>query len=204
MARPSKTRVQVANWCEGDIAFLPSAKTFSAADYHNLIDSRYIPEKATGHPVIVLKVLSDSKVLVTPVSSYSAAANNNLPPWKQVFHRFKRGVDFRSFEGSPKYNDRHPSLHLEGDKKMPKPTTSWVYIQSAWEVPKKLLGFFDKAREILRVRQDSLEDLQRHIAMYCKTYNAAWALADVAPRPAPLARRTGGAPTPGCKRTPAR
>ncbi|KAL2018234.1 hypothetical protein VTK56DRAFT_1141 [Thermocarpiscus australiensis] len=164
----------INNWREGDIAFLRPSGEFSSSDYDALIRSRYIPAKATGHPVIILRRLSEhsTHVLITPVSAYSSGPfNHYLPPWKQVHHAPKHPRDFRGFHGSELPNDEFPALFLEEGQSMPKPRTSWLYIQSLWVVPLSVITRFTKSRELLRVRADSLDDLRRDMARRCKSWD---------------------------------
>ncbi|KAK3378722.1 hypothetical protein B0T24DRAFT_568271 [Lasiosphaeria ovina] len=190
------------NWKEGDVAFLLPASSFSAEDHNNLIAGGYMAEKATGHPVIILKRISgqSTHVLVTPVSAYSSGDFNNfLPPWRQIYHSRKNPRDFRSFDGCERSNRDYPPLFLEGGMAMPKPQASWVNIQSVWSVPLTVIGRFHKSRDHLRVRHDSLDSLRAHMAQRC----ALWCesnrrLVAAEPRPAhpfsPLPTLTATAP----------
>ncbi|KAK4233997.1 hypothetical protein C8A03DRAFT_19029 [Achaetomium macrosporum] len=170
------------DWREGDIAFLMPSAEFSSADYDALIRPSpgaqygYVPPKATGHPVISVRRLSErsTHVLITPVSAYSSGpANDYLAPWKQVYHSRKNPRDFRAFHGSERPSDEFPPLFLEKGAAIPKPRTSWVHIQSLWVVPLTVLKRFTKSRQLLRVRADSLDDLRRHMARGCKSWRKA-------------------------------
>lgn len=160
-------------WRERDIAFLKPSTCFCLEDYNALIKPAaawggrgYMPEGATGHPVIILRRVGNH-VLVTPVSAYSSGDyNNNLAPWNQKFHRRKCRYDFRSFDGTELASNDHPALFLERGS-MPKPKVSWVYIQSVWVVPVSVITHFTKSRQLLRLRQDSLASLCRHMAERC-------------------------------------
>ncbi|RYP92824.1 hypothetical protein DL770_000995 [Monosporascus sp. CRB-9-2] len=46
---------------------------------------------------------------------------------------------------------------------MPKPKTSWVYVQSVYLVPVRTLQFFNKVDVILRMKHESFADLWSHI-----------------------------------------
>ncbi|GAB1319578.1 hypothetical protein MFIFM68171_09788 [Madurella fahalii] len=178
-ARVSRTStLSTQEWRERDIAFLKPSTLFCQADYDALVKPTagrgkrgYVPEGATGHPVIILRRAGDH-VLITPVSAYSSGdQNNNLAPWNQKFHKHKCRSDFRSFHGTELASNGYPALFLEAGS-MPKPKTSWVYIQSAWVVPLSVITRFTKSRQLLRLRQDSLDSLCRHMAERC------WSWAD--------------------------
>jgi hypothetical protein len=99
-------------WQDGDIAFLKTCNAFSPRDYNELIASGYLHEKATCHPVIILKAHSGGAI-ITPISAFSSGADNNfLPPWQQFYHRHKSLDDFRAFIGTARPNNRHDSLQL--------------------------------------------------------------------------------------------
>ncbi|KAK0702070.1 hypothetical protein B0T26DRAFT_866153 [Lasiosphaeria miniovina] len=199
------------NWKEGDVAFLLPASSFSAEDHNNLIAGGYMAEKATGHPVIILKRISgqSTHILVTPVSAYSSGDFNNfLPPWRQICHSRKKPRDFRSFDGCERSNSDYPPLFLEGGMSMPKPQASWVNIQSVWSVPLTVIGRFHKSRDHLRVRHASLDSLRAHMARRC----ALWCesnrrLVAAEPRPAhpfsPSPTSTTTATTPATRAAPA-
>jgi len=162
-------------WWSGDIAFLKPHNEFTPSDRQNLIESGAVHRAATGHPVVILKNLSDNRVVVTTVSAFSAGdLDGYKPPWKKAIHARKDPDDFRSFQGSERANPKYSRLQLEGDKAMPKPRASWIYIQSVFEVPISTLKFFTKARTILRLTDSSLCDLRGHIAARCKRYCPSW------------------------------
>ena len=106
---------------EGDIAYLRPAAEFPESERailkgRNGYQGGHLDAMATGHPVIVLRRLSEHSdhVLVTTVSAYSAGPSSNfLAPWKQRYHRYKNPEDFRSFDGSELSNDKYPALRLE-------------------------------------------------------------------------------------------
>ncbi|KAK4134492.1 hypothetical protein BT67DRAFT_455856 [Trichocladium antarcticum] len=170
---PSRTQIQ---WREGDIAFLLPAGQYSPSDRLALLKGHgkgHLDEKATGHPIIILCRLSEKSdhVLATTVSAYSSGPGNNfLAPWKQTYHRSKNPLDFLSFEGSERVNNKIPALHLEGGS-WAKPKTSWVYSQSIFVVPVSVLCRYNKAcGKQLRVRPDSLDFLRRHMEQRCRTW----------------------------------
>ncbi|CAH0022430.1 unnamed protein product [Clonostachys rhizophaga] len=157
-----------SSWEEGDIAFLKPwneiendlpPKAFSS--FHKAIGHQ---KRACNHPVIILKASPDgSHFAVTTVSAYSSSSDNDyLAPWNQPHHFRKAKKDFRSFDGSERANGR-PTLLLEGNKLMPKPELSWVYIQSILVVDKKALKVFTKSRDHLRLTPRSLTDLWAHM-----------------------------------------
>ncbi|KAM7197289.1 hypothetical protein V8F33_005717, partial [Rhypophila sp. PSN 637] len=163
----------------GDIAYLLPEDAFPPDEHKALIQPPpgcrlgYLPAKATGHPVIILSQPTEKSthVLVTPVSAYSSGDfNNYLPPWKQEPHKWKYFQDFRSFHGCERYCDKYPPLYLEGDKSMPKPRASWLYVQSLWAVPLTVIGKFTKVRDFLRVRQDSVDSLLSHMQARCRRW----------------------------------
>ncbi|KUI66492.1 hypothetical protein VM1G_01622 [Cytospora mali] len=151
-------------WQDGDIAFLKTCNAFSPRDYNNLIASGYIHEKATCHPVIILKA-NPGKAIITPVTAFSSGPENDfLPPWQQVYHKRKNLDDFRAFVGTRRPNNKHASLKLADTKmQMPKPQASWVYLKHFWTVPDTVLGRFNKAAGILQVAKDSLSQLRQDI-----------------------------------------
>lgn len=156
------------DWQNGEIAFLKPTHELNPVQYKELIGSGYMQSGATGHPVIILERpnIHSTHALVTTVSAYSSGYwNNNLAPWKQNCHRRnKQPDDFRSFEGSERSNPNRQTLYLEGGALMPKPETSWTYIQRVQVVPISALKKFDKSRDILRMTKDSLNDLRRHMS----------------------------------------
>lgn len=103
-------------WQDGDIAFLKTCNAFSPRDYSELIASGYLHEKATCHPVIILKAHSGGAI-ITPISAFSSGADNNfLPPWQQVYHRHKSLDDFRAFIGTARPNNKYAFLQLADPK----------------------------------------------------------------------------------------
>ncbi|KAK7745504.1 hypothetical protein SLS53_003002 [Cytospora paraplurivora] len=156
------------SWQDGDIAFLKTCNAFSPRDYNDLIGSGYIHEKATCHPVIILKAQS-GRAIITPVTAFSSSAENNfLPPWQQFYHRHKNIDDFRAFVGTKRPNSTHAPLSLADSKmQMPKPRASWVYIRHFWTVPVAVLGRFNKARGLLQVSRESVAELRRDIRQRC-------------------------------------
>ncbi|KAI0849704.1 hypothetical protein F5Y00DRAFT_261149 [Daldinia vernicosa] len=166
------------NWQDGDIAFLKSHYEFSKEVNHGLINTNYLPQKATNHPVIILEHSEDSKYyLVTTISAYhSGPENNYLPPWRQQRHRNKDRYDFRAFKGSVTPDHRREFLRLEGGCLLPKPKTSWVYTRGAFVVPSSTLkefDKFDKSQGAPRMTKKSLNDLLEHIKENCNT-EALW------------------------------
>lgn len=164
-------------WTEGDIAYLKDARSFSARDQQNLINSGYLPARATSHPVIVLKAWN-GQAMIIPVSAYSSGAdNNNLPPWQQRCHIRKRIADFHYFVGSapPPARERNGTsiaptrgLTLLGGAQMPKPKVSWVNLQSVWTVPFSALGYFNKSPTQLRLDAISLQTIRVLLTSRCK------------------------------------
>lgn len=145
--KPSKNRYQqppisssTGNdhvWEDRDIAYLKHSDQFSDEDKKALLEPErgnkhgYLPAKATGHPVIILRRISNKSthVLITAISSYSACEGNNfLPPWKQEHHRWKKPKDFRALEGSELPLDSQRWVYLEKGERMPKNGghTSWI------------------------------------------------------------------------------
>lgn len=115
-ARPPSRAPRHCDWQDGDIAFLKTSRAFSPKDYHDLIASGYIHEKATCHPVIILKA-HGGRAIITPVTAFSSGAENNfLPPWKQVYHQHKCLDDFRAFVGTERPNNKHDLLKLADPK----------------------------------------------------------------------------------------
>lgn len=207
--RPSASQVHRSDWQEGDIAFLKQSRTFSDEDYSALIQSGHLQDKATGHPVIVLRRPSprSTHMLVTTVSAFSSdEANNWLAPWEQEVHHWKHRLDFRSFEGTERSSREHAALQLEGARSMPKPRGSWVYIQNVYLVPVTVVGLFNKVQgPKLRVTRASLKDLRSHLST--RNANVAQLLKSpllcqeatvAAPRPTPAPT-----PTPAVHQAPA-
>ncbi|ROW10811.1 hypothetical protein VPNG_05343 [Cytospora leucostoma] len=163
-SKPAPHRV----WQDGDIAFLKTCDAFSPKDYNDLIASGYIHEKATCHPVIILKAQS-GRAIITPVTAFSSSAENNfLPPWQQFYHRHKSTDDFRAFAGTKRPNNKHAPLRLADSRmQMPKPRASWVYIRHFWTVPVAVLGRFNKAPGLLQVSRESVAELRRDIKQRC-------------------------------------
>lgn len=157
-----------ASWRDGDIAFLKHHTEFDELDYQSLIDSGYLPFGATEHPVIILSRPSadSTHVVITPVSSYGSDLVTNgthLPPWCQEKHWRKNPELFRSFQGTPRYNNRKQLLQLKDGKMMPKRNASWVFIRSVWVVPVTTLKNFDKTPTKLCMTKESLDDLLAHM-----------------------------------------
>ncbi|KAI1644201.1 uncharacterized protein F4817DRAFT_319087 [Daldinia loculata] len=152
------------HWQAGDIAFLRPYSEYPKAVYNALINTNYLPRRATNHPVIILEHSEDSKYyLVTTISAYGSGPENDyLPPWRQPQHRDKDRYDFRAFKGSATPDYRRDFLQLEGGYFLPKPKTSWVYTRSAFVVPSSILIKFDKFQGIPRMTQKSLKDLLGH------------------------------------------
>ncbi|TLD29279.1 hypothetical protein PspLS_04067 [Pyricularia sp. CBS 133598] len=155
-------------WVEGDIAFLmPYTSRKSEYDAFPV----HVPEKATCHPVIILKKCSTgSHYVVTTVSAYGVDPSGGPAPWTQHAHRYKSAHDFRAFSGTAPYvdeNGRHKPralLTLEPGMRMPKLRTSWVYAGTAFLVPASVLGVFNKSPTQLRMTTASLDDLRAHMA----------------------------------------
>ncbi|RYO91852.1 hypothetical protein DL766_006609 [Monosporascus sp. MC13-8B] len=164
-ATVSHKKGQRHEWKEGEIAYLKPASEFKAEDYRSCIESEEVEEGATGHPVIVLKRRSPAAthVIVTPVTAFCSGPENHfLPPWKQPWHARKARDDFRAFLGCARPTDKRAHLLLEAGS-MPKPKTSWVYVQSVYLVPVWTLRFFTKVDVVLRMKQESFADLRSHI-----------------------------------------
>ncbi|RYO98799.1 hypothetical protein DL764_006987 [Monosporascus ibericus] len=164
-ARVPHKKAQRHEWKEGEIAYLKPASEFKAQDYESCIQSKEVDERATGHPVIILKRHSPAAthVIVTPVTAFSSGPENDfLPPWKQRYHASKAHDDFRAFLGCARPTDKRAHLLLEAAS-MPKPKTSWVYVQSVYLVPVSTLQFFNKVNIVLRMKQDSFADLRSHM-----------------------------------------
>ncbi|KAK3374266.1 hypothetical protein B0T24DRAFT_594371 [Lasiosphaeria ovina] len=147
------------DWKEGDIAFLKPAAAFTEQERDMLMRPTAgrrrrdtIPEKATDHPVIILRRLSEKSthVMVATVSVYRCSdATGYTPPWKQEFHRHKLPEDFRAFDGCERSSTEYEPLYLQHGCHMPKPRASWVYIH-IWAVPLTVISGFNKARHLLR------------------------------------------------------
>jgi hypothetical protein len=157
-------RAQTLNIQKADIMFLTKSYHLENYDHHCLIDSRYMPQGTTGHPVIVLQHISGSThAIVSTISAYSSGPwNDNLAPWKQEYHKSKRRVDFRAFHGSEQPDEKRPLLQLEGGKQMPKPEVSWIYTKNVYVVPTTALKNFDKSSTRLRMAKQSFDDLLAH------------------------------------------
>ncbi|TLS24694.1 hypothetical protein PpBr36_08890 [Pyricularia pennisetigena] len=166
--QPNRRPRQPSTWVEGDIAFL-MPYTARKSEYDAL--PVQVPEKATCHPVIILKVCSTgSHYVVTTVSAYGVDPNGGPAPWTQHAHRYKSAHDFRSFTGTESYVDAsgrrktRALLNLGPGMQMPKPKTSWVYARTAFLVPAAVLGVFNKSPTQLRMTTASLDDLRAHMA----------------------------------------
>ncbi|KAI0125118.1 hypothetical protein BJ170DRAFT_488803 [Xylariales sp. AK1849] len=172
--RPNFARARKNNWQLGDIAFLRSEASFNDLDYQSLIGTGYLPNKATKHPVIILGLSPDrTHAAITTVSAYSSSEYNNyLAPWKQDAHGLKNRNYFLSFKGSERSNPRDAFLELENGQLMPKPKTSWVFLQQVYVAPITTLGTFDKTPTRLRMTQESLSDLHGHMENKTRGYNA--------------------------------
>ncbi|KAH6645912.1 hypothetical protein BKA67DRAFT_663790 [Truncatella angustata] len=164
----SFTRAQRLQAQPGEIVFLKKDQYLSGQDHECLVKSGHVPERATGHPVIVLSHDPDSThAVVTTISAYSSSEYNNyLAPWKQRVHSTKNWRDFRAFQGSERPSDQQPHLQLKGGKLMPKPEVSWVYAQCAFVVPITALGHYDKSPTRLCMTQQSLKDLRDHMIKF--------------------------------------
>ncbi|KAK8052434.1 hypothetical protein PG993_003819 [Apiospora rasikravindrae] len=188
--QPRRTQTR---WEAGHLAFLTSCNNYNEEDYHNLIESKEIPPKATNHPCVILQRFHDSDhCLITPVSAFSASEETNfLPPWKQWCHRHKKVQDFRSFRGSESSSSGSDSdsscsngsntscqfLELQNGRTMPKPKASWIYIQHIYVVPVHLLIPFKKPgrgerepREPRQLTDASLATLRAHIQQKCTVF----------------------------------
>ena len=154
----------------------------SAQDYHSLVESGYIWEQTTGHPVIVVE-RNATHAIVTPVTAFgSGEYNDNLAPWKRNSRAFasKKLQFYRSFLGSelpPKAGNSPslPPLRLKPGQSMPKPATSWVYIGNVYTVPLTALCEFTKTRgTLLEMTEDSLRSLKTQMAAAkCRNYAEA-------------------------------
>ncbi|AEO66374.1 uncharacterized protein THITE_33314, partial [Thermothielavioides terrestris NRRL 8126] len=191
---------------EGDIAYLHRADEFSPADYDYLIRPPpkrrmgYIPELATGHPVIIIRRVAD-QLLVAPISKLGASPDNDyLAPWKRPWHRKKDPEDFRAFEGSERPSNRRPPLSLVPGQALPHPRASWVYVQSAWVVPLSVLGRFTRVAGVLRVDPASLRDLRAHMEARCRAWSDCLRRLGLPPPSTPLPPPTTTAPPPTSKR----
>ncbi|KAI0553908.1 hypothetical protein F4679DRAFT_580078 [Xylaria curta] len=146
------------HWQTGDIAFLKWAETFSQTEQVELLQTRRVPTRATGHPVIILACSNDSRYyIVTTVSAYGSGDYNNcLPPWEQSVHKRKNINAFCAFEGSAWPNDKFEPLRLADNKQWPKVETSWVYIYNPYLVPATTLIHYTKSKSQLRMEPRSL------------------------------------------------
>lgn len=186
-------------WKVGHIAFLRKWDDWSAEDVRAVDNkdwARSVHVGATGHPVIIL-LCDDKQAIVTTVSAYrSGAHNNNLAPWKTTTHRRKRQSDFRAFHGSELPNNS-PALQLAGGKHMPKMATSWVYTPFTTIVPITTLIPFDKADSLLRMTEDSYNDILRHTAQASKFFAAQKRILDEQKMVAPVQKsRPNPSPAP--------
>ncbi|KAJ9142503.1 hypothetical protein NKR23_g7230 [Pleurostoma richardsiae] len=173
--KPPSAHLEPENWKDGDIAYLKCHSTFSEADREELLESGYLHYGATGHPCIILRHLSGTHVLVTPVSAYSSGEfNGNLAPWKQEVHRLKSPDHFRAIQGSELPPNKRQALQLEMGMAMPKPRASWVNVQSVWMVPLTTISTFDKAQGVLRLTSESLSDLCSHVRARCRRSKHWW------------------------------
>ncbi|KAI1777517.1 hypothetical protein F4818DRAFT_457332 [Hypoxylon cercidicola] len=156
-------------WEDGDIAFFKGVDQLT--DQHKDALAGYVPEKATGHPVIILEHSTDSKYcLITTVSAYGSGAHNGfLPPWDQRYHEQKSRGAFYAFAGSEKPCHWQQHLELEGRQSWPKPKTSWVYARTTYVVPSATLREFRRGTR-LRMTQESLRYL---LGAMAKNYNFA-------------------------------
>lgn len=111
------------SWAKGEVAFLKSAEDLCDADWSALAGQ--IPERAMGHPVIILDQNTESKeYVVTTVSAYKSGQwNNFLPPWNQSCHKNKNRSAFLAFAGSEKPSKAQKHLELQQGC-WPKPETS--------------------------------------------------------------------------------
>ncbi|RYP44973.1 hypothetical protein DL768_008635 [Monosporascus sp. mg162] len=164
-ARVSHKKAQLHEWKEGEIAYLKAANEFEAQDYKYYIESNEVQQGATGHPVIILRRHSPAAthVIVTPVTAFSSGPENGFqPPWEKREHASKARDDFRAFLGCARPTNKRAHLLLE-TASMPKPKTSWVYVQNVYLVPVRTLRFFNKVDVVLRMKQESFADLWLHI-----------------------------------------
>ncbi|KAK8128840.1 hypothetical protein PG984_009948 [Apiospora sp. TS-2023a] len=175
--RQRQHRRPQTHWKAGQLAFLTSCERYNDEDYHNLIEMKEIPPKATNHPCVILRRDQGSDYcIITPVSAFSASEETNfLPPWKQRCHQKKARQHFRSFRGSESSSSSSDSinsqlLELRDGRTMPKPKASWIYIDHIYVVPVHLLIPFRKPggewepREPRQLTDDSLAALKKHIA----------------------------------------
>ncbi|KAK6066753.1 hypothetical protein SCUP234_11932 [Seiridium cupressi] len=205
-ATRSFARVGRLNLQPGDIVFLKPVEEFDILENNCLVKTGYLPERAAGHPVIILEHKSGSThAIVTTISAYSSGEwNDNLAPWKQECHSSKMSWDFRAFEGSERPDKRRSALQLEGGKLMPKPQVSWVYTKCAFVVPITALKNYNKSRTRLRMTQQSLDDLRGqmyrtpHIKDLTNDPQLSYAFVDGAVKAPGTATGTG--PPWGCRR----
>ncbi|KAK3304860.1 uncharacterized protein B0T15DRAFT_369610, partial [Chaetomium strumarium] len=157
---------------EGHIAYLTRWEELDQARRDEVRSCR-IPRGAMGHPVIVLRRLSErpTHVLITCVSTHGAGPHDDFrAPWERPERMRALGAkvpeDFRAFHGSERPSQVSEYLHLEGYNAWPKSQTSWVNTQQVDLVPVAILGWFTKPRrpQPLRVTRASLEDLRDHMA----------------------------------------
>lgn len=178
----SAAKVPEGGWREGHVAFMKKADALSPRDHDALIASRYLPESATGHPVVVLRV-SETHLVVTPVSAYNAAAQKFLAPWRQGWHRgnLKERL-FRAFAGSQRPCPHDPSprplLELLPGMAMPKPRESWVYVDSVWCLPLTAIGKFNKVDGFMMMAPESFASLREHMDEVGGKWTAASAFLD--------------------------
>lgn len=178
----SAAKVPEGGWREGHVAFMKKADALSPRDHDALIASRYLPESATGHPVVVLRV-SETHLVVTPVSAYNAAAQKFLAPWRQGWHRgnLKERL-FRAFAGSQRPCPHDPSprplLQLLPGMAMPKPKESWVYVDSVWCLPLTAIGKFNKVDGFMMMAPESFASLREHMDEVGGKWTAASAFLD--------------------------
>ncbi|KAI1366927.1 hypothetical protein F5Y08DRAFT_350522 [Xylaria arbuscula] len=160
-------------WQPGDIAFLKKSDQFNKTERDAVPK---LPDKATGHPVIVLDRSPDGeRHTIITVSAYNSGEENNyLPPWKQVVHERKDKRCFRAFEGSERPDNYRPYLELIDGQQWPKPKMSWVYVRHWSTVPKSTLIWYDKPASQLRMDRESRLDLVAHIQKACSDFHLRW------------------------------
>jgi hypothetical protein len=175
-------------WKEGDIAFLKSKTEFTecetrelifATDRYGKIQSGVMSAGATGHPCIILKVLPNSRVVITTISAYgSTDANNNSAPWLAKRTYAPKQHLFRSFEGSVCSSPHQQPLRLMPGQSMPKPKASWLLIDRVVNVPLSVIGTFTKPGwgVLLQMAPDSLAHLQADIIKSTPRHNHKWLL----------------------------
>ncbi|KAJ3577957.1 hypothetical protein NPX13_g2608 [Xylaria arbuscula] len=160
-------------WQPGDIAFLKKSDQFNKTERDAVPK---LPDKATGHPVIVLDRSPDGeRHTIITVSAYNSGEENNyLPPWKQVVHERKDKRCFRAFKGSERPDNYRPYLELIDGQQWPKPKMSWVYVRHWSTVPKSTLIWYDKPASQLRMDRESRLDLVAHIQKACSDFHLRW------------------------------